>query len=280
MTTRTLVFGHSPDSDDAFLYYGIHCGAIDVPGFRIKSELHEIEQLNKFAESGRFDITALSAHGYGRVADRYFLLDAGASVARGYGPVVVSREQLTAEDLRGQVIALPGERTTAYLLARLLLPAFVASFVPFDNVESAVRRGEALAGVLIHEGQIAVEALGLSTVMDLGSAFYERFGVPVPLGVDAVRRDHGPRVAAAIASAIRDSILYARTNWESALDFALDFGRGIERAQCAKYIDMYVNDDSLFLRDDAYQGLTRLYHGAASEGLLPQWPNLALIRAS
>lgn len=277
--TRTITFAHSPDADDAYLFYGFACGASRIDGITVEHHLDEIEKLNQFATEARFEITAVSAHAYAHLADKYAILSAGPSVARGYGPALVANAPVTPGDLAGQRIAVPGLWTTANLLAQILLPPFEAVATPFDEVEARVSSGDVAAGILIHEGQIEVAERGFHKVLDLGAAFMEKTGCPLPLGLDVVRRDLGAELMQQIAVALRHSIEHARANHEDALDYALPFGRGIDRDTADRFIRMYVNDDTVALGDDSVEGLRQLYALAAERGIIPAAPKLDVIRA-
>ncbi len=277
--TRTLTFAHSPDADDAYLFYGFAAGAVTIDGCAMEHHLDEIELLNQYAEEGKYEITAVSAHAWPFLADEYAILSAGGSVARGYGPALVANRPIKPSELEGARVAVPGMKTTACLLAKLFLPEFEAVATPFDEVEEQVRAGAVAAGILIHEGQIEVERRGFHPVMDLGVAFSEKTGCPLPLGLDVVRRDLGEALMQNIATGLRDSIVYARTNHSDAIDYALPYGRGIDRDTADRFIRMYVNDDTVDMPDDAIRGLEALYAMGAERGLVPEVKELGIIRA-
>ncbi|MCS7311796.1 MAG: ABC transporter substrate-binding protein, partial [Acidobacteria bacterium] len=256
---RTLRVGHSPDADDAFMFFGIVVGAVSLDGWRIEHVLADIETLNDRAFRGELEVTAISAAVYPWVASRYRLLRVGASVGRRYGPKVLTRESIPPDDLRGRRIAVPGRHTTAFLLLRLYLPDFEPVIMTFDRILSAVARGEVDAGLVIHEGQLTYPALGLCEVVDLGHWWADTTGLPIPLGVNVVRRDLGEAMAESVACLLRHSILYAMLNMKAALEYARVFGRGIDTETCRTFVQMYVNDDTLCLKSDGEQALQVLY---------------------
>lgn len=208
---------HSPDPDDAFMFYALAKGKIPTEGLRLEHILRDIESLNRSALAGEYELTALSFHAYAYVADRYVLLTSGASMGDGYGPLLVAREEMAAEDLSRARIAVPGTLTTAFLLLRLIVPDVRHVVVPFDRIPEHVATGEADAGLLIHEGQLTYPTLGLRKVLDLGEWWFERTGLPLPLGGNAVRRDLGEDVVRALARLMRESIAYGLAHREEAL---------------------------------------------------------------
>lgn len=269
---RVLRIGHSPDPDDAFMFYGLACGAVQIEGHRVEHVLEDIASLNIRALRGELEVTALSAAAYPHVAGNYRLLAAGASLGVGYGPVLVSRKEVRASDLAGRTVAIPGRSTTAYLLLCLYLEGFRAVEVPFDRIPQAVLHGEVDAGLLIHEGQLTHRRIGLVPVLDLGAQWQEETGLPLPLGLDAVRRDLGEDLQAGISRALAESIRYAFCYEEEALDYAMQFGRGIDRETCRRFVRMYVNDYTLDLGEDGKRALLALYERAHARGLIPAVP--------
>lgn len=271
--TTTIRIGHSPDPDDAFMFYALTAGRVTVPGVRIEHLLEDIESLNRRARAAELEVTAVSAATYALVADRYRLMDAGASMGKGYGPVLVSREPVALEDIPDRVVAIPGSHTTASLLLRLCLPAEPALIeVAFDKIPQAVLEGQAHLGLLIHEGQLTHPALGLVRVLDLGRWWQERTGLPLPLGVNVMRRDLGEARHRALAQGLRDSIAWARAHVDEALDHALRYGRGIDRETCRRFVLMYVNDYTVSLGTEGRAALERLFDEAHRRGLLPARP--------
>lgn len=267
-SNRTITVAHSPDVDDAFMYYGFTSGRTKLDGYELEFVLDEIDQLNRWAIERRYDVTAVSAHGYLHIADEYAIMGSGASVARGYGPVVVSKTPMNIDELKGLVIAVPGEFTTANLLAKLCLPEFEPLYLPFREVEKALKQSRAVAAILIHEGQIAYEKAGFSAIVDLGRWFFDHTGLPVPLGLDVVRRDLGVEFGAKMADALRRSIICARENKREALEYSIQYSPGISTAEAEKFVNMYVNDDTLLMPDDVRMGLNRLFKMAGDAGIV------------
>src|SRR5262245_8719426 len=277
MTTdrRVLRVGHSPDPDDAFMFFGFARGLVRVRDFEIEHVLEGIEALNQRALRGELEVTAISAHAYPSVANRYWILPTGASVGRGYGPIVVTRQGSWSGSgglgaLEGVDVALPGPLTTAALLARLYIPGARFRHLPFDEILPAVRDGVAAAGVLIHEGQITFADQGLERIADFGKLWHDEEGLPLPLGLDVVRKDLGPELAREIDAALRGSIRCAIERADEAIAYALRFGRGIGEEIGRRFVRMYVNDDTLALPPEGRRALRRLYERAASVGLLAE----------
>ena len=275
---RTLRFGHSPDADDAYMFYGFHAGLASVAGCRVEHVLEDIQSLNRRAlEHGDLEITAVSAHAYAHLMDRYAVLACGASMGFGYGPVLVAREQRTLDSLRGRPVAIPGALTTAALLLRLECPEAVAVEVMFDRIPQAVLAGEVEAGVIIHESQLTYGDEGLSKVVDFGELWQQRDGLPVPLGLDVVRRDLGTDLMKAVSVGFHASIEAAHANEAEALRYALDFGRGLDTTQGRKFVRMYVNDLTLDMGELGRRALDRLYTLAHHAGIIRGVPRLEVI---
>ncbi len=275
---RLLRVGHSPDPDDAFMFYGLLTGAVPLEGHRFQEVVEPIERLNARALRGELEVTALSAHAYAFCADRYWILSSGASVGRGYGPLLVAAKPLDPESLAGRTVALPGELTTAALLARLILPG--ARFIQrdFDRVPAAVLEGEADAGVIIHEGQLTYASLGLVKLLDFGEWWADRTGgLPLPLGLDAVRADLGRETAAAIGRALRASIEHAFAHAPAALEYARGFGRGISPEVNDRFVRMYVNQDTRELPADGVRALEEMNLRAVAAGVIPRAPAVTII---
>jgi len=234
--------GHSPDPDDAFMFWALAAGEIDPRGFEFEHVLHDIQTLNELALEGRLEVTAISLHSYPSVQDRYVLLPHGASMGSGYGPIVVAREPLSEDDLRGMEIAVPGRMTTAFLVLRLRLGEFAWREVPFDKIMDEVLSGDAEAGLLIHEGQLTYASAGLQKVVDLGEWWLAETGLPLPLGVNVARRDLGPEVLRDLSAVLAESIRAGLDNRERALEYALQFGRGLDNELADRFVGMYVNE--------------------------------------
>jgi 5,8-dihydroxy-2-naphthoate synthase len=231
--------GHSPDPDDAFMFWALAEDRIDARGFEFEHVLRDIQTLNEWALEGRLEVTALSLHAYPFVQERYVLLPHGASMGSGYGPIVVAREPVALKEVE---IAVPGTMTTAFLALRLAIGDFRYREVPFDRILDEVREGEADAGLLIHEGQLTYESAGLQKVLDLGEWWLEETGLPLPLGVNAARRDLGEDVLGRLSEVLRDSIRAGLENRDEAMQYALRFGRGLDTALADRFVGMYVNE--------------------------------------
>ncbi|HEX6316674.1 MAG TPA: MqnA/MqnD/SBP family protein [Gemmatimonadaceae bacterium] len=239
---RTIRVGHSPDSDDAFMFYALAEGLVNTDGLRYVHQLEDIETLNRRALNGELEVTAVSIHAYAYLSDRYALLPSGASMGDRYGPRLVSRSNASLADAAGQRIAVPGLLTTAYLALRLALPTFEAVVTPFDQIEDAVLDGAVDFGLLIHEGQLTYGDRGLFLVADLGEWWYSQNGLPLPLGGNVVRKDLGSDLMHRISRHLRDSIEYALAHRAGALDHAMQFARGLDRGKADTFVGMYVND--------------------------------------
>lgn len=272
---RTVQIGHSPDADDAFMFYALTAGKVTIPGVQVEHVLADIESLNRRARSAELEVTAISAAAYTLVADHYRLMDAGASMGKGYGPILVGLEPVDPKDVADRVVAIPGSHTTASLLLRLYLPEEPPLIeVAFDKIPGAVLAGQADLGLLIHEGQITHPAMGLVKVMDLGEAWQRDTGLPLPLGVNVMRRDLGEPLHQAISRGLRESIAWAHRNVDEALEYAMRYGRGIDKETCRRFVLMYVNDYTLTLGAEGRAALERLYAMAQQRGLIPVVPPL------
>jgi 1,4-dihydroxy-6-naphthoate synthase len=269
MASMKLRIAHSPDSDDAFMFYGLAAGHIASNGFEIEHVLADIESLNRAAFTGTYEITAVSFHAYAHLTDRYVLLPHGASMGDRYGPIVVARQP--ARSLTGIRVAVPGELTTAFLTLRLFDPAVRYTVMPFDRIQQAVHAGEADAGLLIHEGQLTWADEGLAKIVDLGEWWAERTGgLPLPLGGNAIRRDLGPQAIATLSRMLRDSIAYGLAHRDEGVRYAMQFGRGLDRQRTDRFVGMYVNDLTLDYGERGREAVRRLLGDAAAAGLVPQ----------
>jgi 5,8-dihydroxy-2-naphthoate synthase len=241
---RTIRIAHSPDSDDAFMFYALTQGLLDTGGLEIRHVLQDIETLNQAAFEGTYEITALSFHAYAHLADRYQLMPSGASFGDGYGPVVVAREPLSRADLPGLRVAIPGKLTTAHLALRLWQPEVTTEILPFDRILDAVLAGETDAGVVIHEGQLTYEDLGLRPVVDLGAWWKEETGGPLPLGGNGIRRDLDLQLKQRLCRLLTESIEYGLGHRGEAVDYAVQYARGLEDdpERSDRFVGMYVND--------------------------------------
>jgi len=273
-----LRVGHSPDPDDAFMFYGLAHGHVRIRDYRIEHVLEDIESLNRRAAAHDLEVTAISAHAYPRVADAYDILATGASMGRGYGPVVVATRPMTLADLRGKRVAIPGAWTTAALLTAIYADGYTPVEVVFDRIPEAVLAGEVDAGVIIHEGQLTYAAMGLTKIVDYGELWAaETGGLPLPLGLDVVRRDLGPALCREINAGLKESILYARAHLEDAVDYALTFGRGLERELGKRFVGMYVSDDTVDMGEPGRAALRLLFERGAAKGVIPAVPKLVVV---
>jgi 1,4-dihydroxy-6-naphthoate synthase len=258
--------GHSPDPDDAFMFWGLASGAVETGEFEFEHVLADIQSLNEWALEGRLEVTALSLHAYPFVQDRYVLLPHGASMGNGYGPVVVTREKMTVEDIRDVEIAVPGKMTTAFLLLRLLLGDFRYREVPFDQIIDEVQAGNVGAGLLIHEGQLTYESLGLHKVVDMGEWWLLETGLPLPLGVNAARRDLGDDVLQRLSGVLEASIRAGLDNRAEALTYARRWGRGLSEELTDRFVGMYVNELTCDYGDEGRQAVRELLRRGEAAG--------------
>jgi 1,4-dihydroxy-6-naphthoate synthase len=264
-----ITVAHSPDSDDAFMFYGLASGAVDTGGIEVDQVLSDIETLNRAAFEGKYEVTAVSFHAYAHLADKYALLPHGASMGDNYGPIVVARQDGPTE-VKGRTIAIPGTLTTAYLALRLYEPDFEYVVVPFDQIEQFVKDGKADAGLLIHEGQLTYADNGLRKIVDLGEWWNERTGgLPLPLGGNIIRRDLGPATIHKVSKMLHDSIAYALSHRKDAVEYAQQFGRGLDKDRTDAFVGMYVNDLTLGYGERGRQGVERLMTEAFEKGLIP-----------
>jgi 1,4-dihydroxy-6-naphthoate synthase len=271
MDQTRITVAHSPDSDDAFMFYGLASGHVDTGGIVIDQVLSDIETLNRAAFDGKYEVTAVSFHAYAHLVDKYALLPHGASMGDKYGPIVVASHNGGTKSVKGSRIAIPGTLTTAYLTLRIYEPDFEYVVVPFDEIQQAVLAGRADAGLLIHEGQLTYQDEGLRKIVDLGEWWAERTGgLPLPLGGNIIRRDLGPQMIAKVSKLLHDSIAYALSHRPEAVEYALQFGRGLDRAKTDRFVGMYVNDLTLAYGERGRQGLERLMADAYERGLIPQ----------
>ena len=266
--TRITV-AHSPDSDDAFMFYGFACGAVDPDPYQIEQVLADIETLNRAAFEGRYEVTAVSVHAYAHLIDRYALLPHGASMGDRYGPIVVTREDGPAT-LDGVTVAIPGELTTAYLALQLYRPGVAFRVMPFDAIQPAVVAGDVDAGLLIHEGQLTYGDEGLRCLVDLGVWWAERTGgLPLPLGCNVIRRDLGAETMRAVSRMLHASIAHALEHRSDAVAYALDFGRGLDIERTDRFVGMYVNELTLDYGARGRSALERLFAEAHDAGIIP-----------
>lgn len=268
--TVELKLAHSPDSDDAFMFYGLATNKIPTGNLKFSHVLEDIETLNQKAKKEVYDITAMSFHAYAYLADRYMLLPSGASFGDRYGPVVVARRPLGSEGLRGKRVAVPGKMTTAFLSLQLFEPEIEPVFVPFDRVLDTVAKGEVDAGVIIHEGQLTYASEGFTKIVDLGEWWYLQTELPLPLGGNAVRRSHDPRTIQQISRLLKESIRYSLDHREEALAYALQFARGLDPGTADRFVGMYVNDWTLDYGKRGRKAVQTLLDRGHEKGLLPR----------
>ncbi len=262
--------GFSADPDDAFMYWGIGSGAVDRRGYEFEPEIHDIQTLNEWAREGRLEVTAMSAATYPFVQDRYLILPHGASLGSGYGPVVVAREPLSLADLQRTQIVVPGSLTSAYLVLRMALGADVpVRQLPFDRILAEVAESRAAAGLLIHEGQLTYRDHGLVKCLDLGEWWLLETGLPLPLGLNAIRRDLGPDAIRDVSAVLRASIDAALANRDDALAYALGFGRGLDDERGDAFVEMYVNDLTQDFADEGRTAVRELLRRAEAVGAFP-----------
>jgi 1,4-dihydroxy-6-naphthoate synthase len=267
---KTIRVGHSPDSDDAFMFYALTHDKLDTGGLRFAHQLEDIETLNKRALNGELEVSAVSIHAFAHLADRYALLASGSSMGDRYGPTLVTREPTTLDELRGQTIAVPGLLTTAYLTLQLCMGKDVPVMViPFDRILPAVAEGRVKAGLLIHEGQLYYKDRGLHKVVDLGAWWYEQTGLPLPLGGNVVRKDLGTEMVTRIARLLKESIRYALANRKEALDYALGYARGLDPALADRFVGMYVNEWTVDYGPRGREAVRTLLGRAQEAGLVP-----------
>jgi 1,4-dihydroxy-6-naphthoate synthase len=278
---KTLLLGHSPDPDDAFMHYALAADKLDTGGLHFEHKLEDIETLNRRALTGDYDITAVSIHGYAFVADKYALLNHGASMGEGYGPRIVAREAFGLDALqkgKGKRLAIPGEWTSAHLATQMRIGEYDYEIVEFDQIPAAVAEGRFDAGVLIHEGQLTFQELGLVLLDDLGVWWGgETGGLPLPLGGNTVRRDHGEMIPV-ISKLLQDSIRYGLEHRKEAVEYALQFGRDLNIEQADEFIGMYVNDRTLDYGDDGRESVRLFLERAAKMGVIPAMPPLDFVR--
>lgn len=268
-SVRTISVAHSPDSDDAFMFYGLATSKLDTGNINFTHVLKDIQTLNEEAMRGTYDVTAVSFHVYAYIADKYALLPHGASIGDKYGPVVVSREPTKAEELSTLKIAVPGTLTSAFLALRIYNPDFAYEVIPFDKIIDAVESGRCDAGLLIHEGQLFYEKIGLHKVLDLGEWWHERTGLPLPMGGNAIRRDLGINTMKQVSHFLRESIRYSLDNREDALQYAMQFARDMDLELADRFVAMWVNDLTLDYTERGREAVARLLNEGFEHGIIP-----------
>ncbi len=278
MTDRIIRVGHSPDPDDAFMFYGLSSGKVKLEGIIIEHMLEDIQSLNVRAMKGELEVTAVSAHAFPYLADRYWIMRTGASMGEGYGPVIISRKYRTLDDLRGKTVGTPGSMTTATLLFRTFTNGIRNVDMPFDEIMGAVDSGVVDAGLLIHEGQITYQALGYTKVLDFGELWSEKTGgLPLPLGLDLVRKDLGRDLATRLSEGLKASIEYGYAHQDQAIPYAMQWGRGIDRDLGAKFVKMYVSGLTIDMGESGKRGLSHLFETARQRGIIPPVGDIDLV---
>jgi 1,4-dihydroxy-6-naphthoate synthase len=268
--SRLVRIGHSPDPDDAFMFYALAKERLNTGRLRFQHLLEGIEVLNRWALEGKLEVTAISAHAYAYVSDHYVLLPHGASVGRNYGPILVAKRSLDLSELRGKRIAVPGKLTTAFLALRLCLGEFDSVEVPFDRIFDSIEQGKAEAGLVIHEGQLTYSGRGFARLLDLGTWWQETTGLPLPLGANAIRKDMGESICLEVSRLLQASIDYGLAHREEALRYAIQFGRGMDISLADRFVGMYVNEDTRAWNPESRRGLERLLDMAWERGLIPK----------
>ena len=266
--TDVIHLAHSPDSDDAFMFYALATGKVDVDGVEYRHELQDIETLNQRALKGELEVTAVSIHAYAYLSDRYALLPHGSSMGDRYGPRLVTRSVMTRDDLRGKRIAVPGPLTSAYLALRLYQPEFEAVFMPFDRIDEAVLADQVDAGLLIHEGQLTYAAQGLHLVADMGDWWFQETGLPLPLGGNVIRKDLDDALKRKVSRHLRESIAYGLKHRVDALDYAMRYARGLARSDADTFVGMYVNDWTLDYGDRGREAIRLFLTRGVEAGII------------
>ncbi|HJZ69439.1 MAG TPA: MqnA/MqnD/SBP family protein [Blastocatellia bacterium] len=269
-STREITLGHSPDPDDAFMFYALAADKIDTDDLAFRHVIEDIETLNRRAMNAELDVTAISIHAYAYVLDKYALLTSGASMGDNYGPLVIAREPTSLDELRRATIAVPGLMTTAYLALRLCLEEVKTVVVPFDQIMDAVERREVDAGLLIHEGQLTYAARGFNKVIDLGAWWMSETGLPLPLGGNAIKKSLGPELIAKVSGLLRESIEYGLANRETAVRHSMKYGRGMAESLTDKFVGMYVNDYTIDYGERGREAVRRLLQRGHEAGVIPR----------
>jgi len=269
-TIREISIAHSPDSDDAFMFYGLATNRVSVPGLRFTHTLSDIQTLNQKAihGDGVYDVTAISFHAYPYLQEKYALMTCGGSVGEGYGPMIVAPRAYSESEIKLKKIAVPGELTTAYLALKIFAPDIETEVVPFDQIIPRVVAGEYEAGLIIHEGQLTYDRSGLYRILDLGKWWAQNTGLPLPLGGNAIRRSLGAELISSISNALRDSIQYALDHREEALAYAMQFARDLDPQLADRFVGMYVNERTLDYGEDGKEAIHRLLDMGYRAGII------------
>ena len=279
MGSLNISIAHSPDSDDAFMFYGLACGKVDTGGLEVAHVMGDIESLNRAAREGRHEVTALSFHAYPYVADAYALMPCGGSIGDGYGPLVVAREPIDPASIGERLVAVPGMLTTAYLALKLCAPGTRTRVVPFDRVMDEVASGRADLGLVIHEGQLTYGGQGLRKVLDLGAWWKEETGLPLPLGGNAVRRDLGPDMMARLTRLVRETVRYSLEHRREALAYAMTFARGMPAEIADRFVGMWVNEMTLDCGERGRRAIQVLLDRGHEAGIIPDKVRVDFVEA-
>lgn len=266
---KTITLAHSPDSDDAFMFYGLATHKIDTGDVQFKHVLEDIQSLNERATRGEYEVTAVSFHAYAYIADKYRLLPHGASIGDNYGPIVVAREPYKAEDIRRLKVAVPGEMTSAFLALRIFCPEFAYEVVPFDQIIEAVKSERCDAGLLIHEGQLFYHKHGLHKVVDLGEWWHKETGLPLPMGGNVIRRDLDDELARRISKYLHEGIRYSLDHRQDALRYAMQFARDMDPMLADCFVEMWVNELTLDYTERGRMAVQRLLDEGTARGVIP-----------
>ncbi len=275
--TREIKVAHSPDSDDAFMFYGMATNKVRVPGVKFTYTLCDIETLNRKALEGYYDITAISFHAYPYIQDKYAIMPSGGSVGEGYGPMIVASRNIPVEEIAKVKIAVPGTMTTAYLALKLFAPDVATEVIPFDEIIPKVLEGKYEAGLIIHEGQLTFNKAGLHRIVDMGRWWRDLTGMPLPLGGNAIKRELGPDLATSCCNALRNSIQYALDHRDEALQYAMQFARDLDVQQADKFVGMYVNERTLDYGKDGREAINKLLEMGYERGIIPHKPNVEFV---
>jgi len=276
ISTREITIAHSPDSDDAFMFYGLATNKVQVAGLRFTHTLSDIQTLNQKAGEGdgAYDVTAISFHAYPYLQNKYVLMSCGGSVGEGYGPMIIAPRAFSESDIKQKKIAVPGKLTTAYLALKLFAPEIETEVVPFDQIIPNVLEGKYEAGLIIHEGQLTYDRSGLYRIVDLGKWWLQTTGLPLPLGGNAIRRSLGPELISIVSGALRDSIQYALDHREQALQYAMQFARDLDPRLADRFVGMYVNERTLDYGPDGKEAIRRLLEMGYREGIISVEPQV------
>jgi 1,4-dihydroxy-6-naphthoate synthase len=279
VSTREITIAHSPDSDDAFMFYGLATNKVQVPGLRFTHTLCDIQTLNQKATEGDglYDVTAISFHAYPYLQKNYALMTCGGSVGEGYGPMIVAPRAFSEDEIKRKTIAVPGKLTTAYLALKLFAPEIDTEVVPFDQIIPSVLEGKYEAGLIIHEGQLTYDRSGLYRIVDLGKWWLQTTGLPLPLGGNAIRRSLGPELISTVSVALRDSIQYALDHREQALQYAMQFARDLDPRLADRFVGMYVNERTLEYGPDGKEAIRRLLDMGHREGIISVEPQVEFV---